>query len=104
MWGGISRASTLPGLLAAHASWGGEAALVTAIDGYSYSVDGPVHKTVNGDYFRAGMHCSPLLFRYGNLKSYYTWYKKTIAAFRGIGGLADLKGCIAVAEQWEVGR
>ena len=40
----LTRASTLPDLLEAEASWGGDAALVAMYEEYRYEIDGPVQK------------------------------------------------------------
>ena len=55
--------------------------------GYSYSVDGPMHKNtgIKSDYFLCGNICTPLLLRYGALGAYHTYYGKTIAAYRDLG-------------------
>lgn len=62
----LTRPSTLSEFLAVEASFGGEAALVAAIEGYSYDVDGPVHRQTGwkADYCMMGILCNPLLLRY----------------------------------------
>lgn len=83
----ITRAGTLSQRLEAEASWGGEAVLVAAIEGYRYHIDGPVHRAVGMkmDLVRVGTLTGPLLLRYGALRAYRIWYTETLSAFEKLG-------------------
>ena len=82
-----TRASTLSTWLEVEASFGGEAALVAAVEGYRYNVDGTVYKMTGSkfDSFRCGLVVGPLLLRYGALRTYRTWHTETASAFQNIG-------------------
>ena len=73
------------------ANYGGEAALTKAIEEYEFHVDGPLHKEVGPkfDVFRMSTVLPPLLFRFGALRSYETWLKKTLQAFQEIGPFTE---------------
>ena len=82
----LTRASTLPQRLEAEASWGGEAALVAAIEGYEYDIDGDLYKKLGSqlDMFRSGLLVIPLLMRYGAMDAYHTWYTKALGTFEAL--------------------
>ena len=72
-------------------SIGYEAVLTQAVEEYDFRVDGPVQKEtgIKSDVFRGSNHLPLLLLRFGALRSYETWFQKTLQAFQELGPFTD---------------